>query len=51
VKGLVRRSGFQALQRLSLAMAYSDPRTYEGIGYPGPPVLLRPDGSQVGGTP
>jgi hypothetical protein len=47
----VRRSGFQALQRLSLAMAYSDPRTYEGIGYPGPPVLVRPDGTTVGGLP
>jgi hypothetical protein len=47
----LRRSGFQALQRLSLAMAYSDPRTYEGVGYPGPPVLLRPDGSRVGAAP
>jgi hypothetical protein len=45
-----RRSAFQALQRLSLAMAYSDPRTYADIGYPGPPVLLRPDGTQVGGA-
>jgi hypothetical protein len=47
----LRRSGLQAMQRLSLAMAYSDPRTYEGIGYPGPPTLLRPDGSRVGAAP
>jgi hypothetical protein len=46
-----RRSAFQAMQRLSLAMAYSDPRTFEGIGYTGPPVLVRPDGSTVGGLP
>jgi hypothetical protein len=46
-----RRSAFQALQRLSLATAYSDPHTYADIGYPGPPVLIRPDGSQIGGLP
>ena len=44
-----RRSGFQALQRLCLAVAYADPSLYPGIGYPGPPILVRKDGSAVGG--
>jgi Gluconate 2-dehydrogenase subunit 3 len=44
-----RRSGFQALQRLCLAVTYSDPALYPGIGYPGPPGLVRKDGSLVGG--
>jgi hypothetical protein len=47
----LRRSGFQGLERLSLAIYYSDPKTYAGIGYPGPPLLVRKDGSVVGGTP
>jgi hypothetical protein len=47
----LRRSGFQGLSRLSLALYYSDPRTYAGVGYPGPPLLLRADGTAVGGTP
>jgi hypothetical protein len=46
----LRRSGFQSLQRLSLALYYSDPKTYAGVGYPGPPLLVRKDGSVVGGT-
>jgi hypothetical protein len=46
----LRRSGFQGLERLSLALYYSDPQTYAGIGYPGPPLLPRKDGSVVGGT-
>lgn len=45
----LRRTGFQALQRLCLAVTYSDPQLYAGIGYPGPPLLLRGDGSLVGG--
>jgi len=44
-----RRSGFQALQRLCLAVAYADASLYPGIGYPGPPILVRKDGSAVGG--
>lgn len=47
----LRRSGFQALMRLCNAVYYSDPATYAGIGYPGPPVLARADGTFVGGLP
>jgi hypothetical protein len=47
----LRRSGFQALQRLCNAVYYSDPATYAGIGYPGPPLLARADGTLVGGLP
>lgn len=36
----VKRTGFQAMKRLSCALYYSDPRTYASIGYPGPPVEL-----------
>lgn len=46
-----RRSGFQALQRLCLAVAYATPSLYPDIGYPGPPMLVRPDGATVGGMP
>ncbi len=46
-----RRSGFQALQRLCLAVAYATPSLYADIGYPGPPMLVRPDGTTVGGMP
>jgi len=46
-----RRSGFQALQRLCLAVAYATPSLYPAIGYPGPPFLVRPDGATVGGLP
>ena len=46
-----RRSGFQALQRLCLAVAYATPSLYPQIGYPGPPMLVRPDGTTVGGMP
>ncbi len=46
----LRRSGFQSLQRLSLALYYCDPKSYAGVGYPGPPLLVRKDGSVVGGT-
>jgi len=47
----LRRSGFQALMRLCNAVYYSDPVTYAGIGYPGPPLLARADGTFVGGLP
>jgi hypothetical protein len=46
-----RRSGFQALQRLCLAVTYATPSVYPAIGYPGPPFLVRPDGVTVGGMP
>lgn len=46
----LRRSGFQSLQRLSLALYYCDPKVYAGIGYLGPPLLVRKDGTVVGGT-
>lgn len=45
-----RRSGFQALQRLCLAVAYADLSLYRDIGYPGPPALVRRDGTTVGGV-
>jgi len=45
------RSGFQAMQRLCLAVAYATPSLYPSIGYPGPPFLVRPDGTTVGGLP
>lgn len=32
----VLRTGFVALKRLTMACYYGDPRTYRGIGYPGP---------------
>ncbi|MHB8419346.1 MAG: gluconate 2-dehydrogenase subunit 3 family protein [Myxococcales bacterium] len=46
----LRRSGFQGLSRLASALYYSDARSYAGVGYPGPPLLMRPDGTAVGGT-
>jgi len=33
----VRRTGFQALKRLSAAVYYGSPETYASVGYPGPP--------------
>lgn len=36
----VRRTGFQALKRLTAAMYYASPLTYPSIGYPGPPYEL-----------
>jgi hypothetical protein len=36
----VRRTGFQALKRLTAAMYYSQPATYASVGYPGPPYEL-----------
>jgi hypothetical protein len=36
----VRRTGFQALKRLTAAMYYSQPSTYASVGYPGPPYEL-----------
>ena len=36
----VRRTGFQALKRLSAAIYYGSPETYASVGYPGPPDEL-----------
>jgi hypothetical protein len=36
----VRRTGFQALKRLTAAMYYAEPSTYASVGYPGPPYEL-----------
>jgi hypothetical protein len=36
----VRRTGFQALKRLSAAVYYGSPETYASVGYPGPPYDL-----------
>jgi len=36
----IRRTGFQALKRLSAAVYYGAPETYASVGYPGPPVEL-----------
>jgi len=36
----VRRTGFQALKRLSAAVYYGSPETYGSVGYPGPPEEL-----------
>ena len=34
------RTGFQAMKRLCGACYYSSPRSWEAIGYPGPPDIL-----------
>lgn len=36
----IKRSGFQAMKRLTCALYFSDPATYAGVGYPGPPYEL-----------
>jgi len=36
----VRRTGFQALKRLSAAVYYGSPETHASVGYPGPPDEL-----------
>jgi len=36
----VRRTGFQALKRLTGAVYYSQPASYASVGYPGPPYEL-----------
>ena len=36
----IKRTGFQAMKRLTCALWFSDPRTYASVGYPGPPVEL-----------
>ncbi len=36
----IKRTGFQAMKRLSCALYFSDPKTFASVGYPGPPVEL-----------
>jgi hypothetical protein len=36
----IRRTGFQALKRLSCAIYYGSPETFPAAGYPGPPYEL-----------
>jgi len=36
----IRRTGFQALKRLTAAVYFGSPRTYASVGYPGPPDEL-----------
>jgi hypothetical protein len=35
----VRKSGYQALRKLTLAAHYSQPTTWASVGYPGPPPI------------
>jgi hypothetical protein len=35
----VRRVGYQALRKLTLSAHYSQPSTWQSVGYPGPPVV------------
>lgn len=37
---VLRRSGYTALRKLTLAAHYASPTTWEGVGYPGPPELV-----------
>ncbi len=37
---VLRRSGYTALRKLTLAAHYASPKTWEGVGYPGPPELV-----------
>jgi hypothetical protein len=36
----IRRTGFQAMKRLSCAIYFGSPDTYASVGYPGPPYEL-----------
>lgn len=38
---VVRRSGYEAMRRLSMAVYYARPESWAGVGYPGPPVLAQ----------
>jgi hypothetical protein len=38
---VLRRSGFSALRNVAMAIYYADPSTWEGVGYPGPPEIVR----------
>ncbi|MBK6686620.1 MAG: gluconate 2-dehydrogenase subunit 3 family protein [Deltaproteobacteria bacterium] len=37
---VLRRAGYTALRKLTLAAHYASPTTWEGVGYPGPPELV-----------
>ena len=37
---LVRRGGYNALRKLTLASYYASPSSWEGVGYPGPPEIV-----------
>jgi hypothetical protein len=47
----VRRTGFQALKRLSAAVYYGSPESYPAVGYPGPPDELVRTVNASGGRP
>jgi hypothetical protein len=36
---VLRRGGYQALRKLTLAAHYASPRSWEGVGYGGPPEI------------
>jgi len=36
----IKRTGFQAMKRLSCAIYYGSPETFASVGYPGPPYEL-----------
>ncbi len=36
----IKRTGYQAMKRLTCALYFSDPATYAAVGYPGPPYEL-----------
>lgn len=38
----VRRSGYQALRKLTLAAHYAGPESWKSVGYPGPPQISVP---------
>jgi hypothetical protein len=39
---VVRRSGYQALRKLTEAAHYASPSSWASVGYPGPPQISRP---------
>jgi hypothetical protein len=39
---VLRRGGYHALRKLTLAAHYSQPSTWSSVGYPGPPTLSVP---------
>lgn len=39
---VLRRTGYQALRKLTQAAYYSSPETWNQAGYPGPPILMVP---------
>lgn len=41
----IRRTGYKALRNLLSATYYASPEAYAAVGYPGPPEIVRPEGS------